>query len=61
MRQQQRMKSMTDTMRKIRAKGRVDANNIWWVSDMWPLIVKSRGYTQSGRTQFSSGTIGCTK
>ena len=29
MRQQQRMKTMT---RKFKAKGRMDANNSWWVS-----------------------------
>ena len=33
MKQQQRMKVMKDMGRKIRAKGRKDANNSWWVSE----------------------------
>ena len=32
-RQQQRMKTMADTTRKIKAKGRLDANNSWWVCE----------------------------
>ena len=31
-RQQQRMKTMTDMVRKMKAKGRMDAYNSWWVS-----------------------------
>ena len=34
LKQQQRMNSMTDTTRKIKAKGRMDANNSWWVTDL---------------------------
>ena len=33
MKQQQRMKGMKDMTRKIKAKGRMDANNSWWVSE----------------------------
>ena len=32
--QQQSVKFMEDMMRKIKAKGRMDANNSWWVSEM---------------------------
>ena len=32
--QQQRMNIMTDTVRKIKAKGRMDANNSWCTSDL---------------------------
>ena len=32
--QQQRMKIMKEMMRKIRAKGRMDANNSGWVGDL---------------------------
>ena len=34
MKQQQRMKVMKDTTRQIRAKGRMDANSSWWVSEL---------------------------
>ena len=34
MRQQQRMKVMKDMTRKIRAKGRMDANHSRWVSEL---------------------------
>ena len=34
MRQQQRMKVMKDMTRKNRAKGRMDANSSWWVSQL---------------------------
>ena len=34
MRQQQRMKVMTDMTRKIKPKGRMDARNSWWVSEL---------------------------
>ena len=34
MRQQQRMKTMTDMIRKIKAKGRMDPNNSWWTSEL---------------------------
>ena len=32
--QEQRMKTGTDRTRKIKAKGRMDANNGWWVSEL---------------------------
>ena len=31
---QQRMKTMTDMIRKIKAKDRMDADNSWWVSEL---------------------------
>ena len=34
MRQQRRLKVMTDMTKKIKAKGRMDANNGWWVSEL---------------------------
>ena len=34
MKQQQRMVIMKDVMRKIRSKGRMDAKNRWWVSEL---------------------------
>ena len=34
MRQQQRMKVMKDLTKKIRAKGRMDANHSWWDSEL---------------------------
>ena len=34
MKQQQKMKTMTNMIRKIKAKGRVDANRSWWVSEL---------------------------
>ena len=34
MRQRQRMKVTKEMLRKIRANGRTDANNSWWVSDL---------------------------
>ena len=34
MRQQQRMKAMTDMTKKIKSKGRMDAHNSWWVSEL---------------------------
>ena len=48
MRQQQRRKVMTDMTRKIKSKGRMHANNSWWVGEL--LEVKKRGSTQDGRT-----------
>ena len=33
-RQQQRMKVITDMTRKIKSKGRMNANNSWWVSEL---------------------------
>ena len=34
MRQLQRMKVMKDMTRKIRLKGRMDANKSWWASEL---------------------------
>ena len=34
MRQQQRTKVMKDVTKKVRSKGRMDANNNWWVSEL---------------------------
>ena len=34
MRQQQRLKVMEEMTKKIRSKGRMDANNSWWVSEL---------------------------
>ena len=34
MRQQQRMKVMTDVTKKIKSKGRMDATDSWWVSQL---------------------------
>ena len=34
MKQQRRMKIMMDLTKKIRSKGRVDAENRWWVSEL---------------------------
>ena len=34
MKQQQRMAIMKDLMKKIRSKGRMDAENRWWVEEM---------------------------
>ena len=32
-------------IRKIKAKGRIDANNSkWWVSDYWMLLARRRGF-----------------
>ena len=35
MRQLQRMKVMTDMTKNITSKGRTDANNNWWVSELF--------------------------
>ena len=32
--QEQRLKTMTDMLRKIKAKSRMDANKSWWVSEL---------------------------
>ena len=34
MRRQPRMKIIKDTMRKIRPKGRMDAESRWWVAEL---------------------------
>ena len=34
MKRQRRMKVMKDMTKKIRAKGRLDADNSWWVSEL---------------------------
>ena len=34
MKRQQTMKIMKDMIRKIRSKGRMDASNSWWVSEL---------------------------
>ena len=34
MKQQQRMAIMKDLINKIRSKGRMDAQNRWWVSEL---------------------------
>ena len=34
MKQHQRVKTMTDMIRRIKAKGGVDANNSWWDSEL---------------------------
>ena len=56
LKQQQRLKTMTDTIRKIKAKGRVDANNSWWVSEVLAADCTKCGSTQNGGTHCSSGT-----
>ena len=59
MSQQQRMKTMTDMVRKMKAKGRVDAFYSWWVRELLAVDCKKRGSIQSVRTQCSSATAGC--
>ena len=59
MRQQQRMKTMTEIMRKIQAKGTMNAYNSWWVSELLAADCKKRGSIKSGRTQCISCTAGC--
>ena len=39
MNQQQRMKAMKDMTRKTKAKGRMDASNSWWVSELLAAMV----------------------
>ena len=34
MKQQQSMKIMKDLIKKIRSKGRMDAENRWWVTEL---------------------------
>ena len=34
MKRQRRIKIMKDTMRKIRSRGRIDAENRWWVAEL---------------------------
>ena len=34
MKRQKRMKLVKDMSKKIRSKGRMDASNSWWVSDL---------------------------
>ena len=34
MKRQQRMKVMKDMTKNIKAKGKMDANNSWWVSEL---------------------------
>ena len=48
MRQQQRMKVMTDLTNEIKSKGRMDADSSTWVS-CWPLIVKNVAQPRIGR------------
>ena len=55
MRQQQRMKVMTAMTEKIQAKGGMDANNSWWVSEFPAADCKMRGSTQDGKTQCCDG------
>ena len=47
MRQQQRLKVMKDMSRKIRAKGRLDANNGWWVSALLAADCEKAGWEDS--------------
>ena len=51
------MKTMTHIVRKIKAKGRMGANNSRWSVNCCLLTAKKRGFTQNGRTQCSDGTI----
>ena len=54
---QQSVKIMADMARKITAKGRTNAQNNWWVSELiagcW---LQKRGFTQT-----SDGTVDCMK
>ena len=55
MQQQERMKTMSDMTRKIKAKDRMDVNNSWWVNellaaDCW----KGRGSTRIGGRSWSA-------
>ena len=34
MKQQQRIKTITNMIRKIKAQGTMDANNSWWISEL---------------------------
>ena len=46
--------------REIKARGTVDANNSWWVSDLLAAdCKKKRGSTQLGTTKGSSDTVCC--
>ena len=57
MKQQQRMAIMKDLIKKIRSKGRMDAKNPWWVSE---LLAKDseKASTQDGIIQCRNGMNG---
>ena len=44
--------------RRMKAKGRMHAQNSWWVSELLAVDCKKRGFTQIGRTPSSNGTRG---
>ena len=49
MKQQQKLVIMKDLTRKIRSKGRMDAENRWRVSELLAADCEKRGFTQDGR------------
>ena len=42
--QQKRMKIVTDMIRRIKAKGSMDANNSWWVSELLAAACKKKAW-----------------
>ena len=59
MRQQQRIKVVTDMAKKIKAKDRMDANNGWWVSELLAAdCQKAWLHLEWEDTQCYNGTIG---
>ena len=48
-RQQTRMEVMKRMVRRMRAKGRMDAHNRWWVSELLAVEYEKRGSTQNGK------------
>ena len=61
MRQQQRVKIITDMTRKIKAQSSMGANNSRWASESLAADCKQHGSTQNGRTHCGDGAIGCVK
>ena len=57
--QKQSMTTMTDMIRRIKAEGRLDANDSWRVSELQVADCEKRRFIQTGRTQGSDGTVGC--
>ena len=58
MKQQQRMVIMKDLIRKIRSKGRMDAQNRWLVSEFLATDCEKHGFTQDGKILCRNGKTG---
>ena len=60
MKRQQRMKVVKDMVRKIRSKGRMEANSsaVGGSVSCWPQIARKLGFMKDWKTQCRNGTTG---